>query len=608
MIKNIVNRIFDAKADAIGLAVFRMCYAVVLFFEILQLSEFRKIIYDQIPFQYQGEINVTYIFGLWIVALALLFVGFYTRIAALLNCIFGIIIFSSASHFEYHVFYTYVGINFLLLFIPVSRVFSFDSLREKIKYTQTGKAYQINRKVLEINYLMPVFVGIALIYFDSIFLKLGNRLWTSGLGVWLPSSLPMAVWNDTSLLLNQKWLVLFLGYFVLVFEALFIFLFWFKSLRVPLMLIGIFFHIGILITYPIPLFALTFIIVYLLLIPPTFWLWMARKVRFAKPSYTFYYDEKNPLRNKIAVIIRHFDILKAVDCKSISNSNDDASPVFTTNELLAKAHGITTAGETSVGYDAYIQLFKSMVYLYPIGIFLTIPGISFLGRKLYKRLNSDWTSNTPNNLRLRQYEKPLDENQDTLFKGWNRLNITKTGWKITVVVLFALQCVLISGAMPVPIGLTLKKTIGVARHGVFLDYHFKGYNHIFKIVYVDQNGTKTVLPIIDENGMPGDYTSGVIWRHITFNVVTTHISKIKIENEIVPYLKHYFKAQGINGANADFEFFIKTIDTPVNWEKDFLHRQMAKPWVKVGDCHFEQKIALFEWNDTMNALVASEMQ
>ena len=608
MIKNIVSRIFDTKVDAIGLAVFRMCYVVVLLCEISQLFKFRKIIYDQIPFLYQGEINVTYIFGLWALALLFLFFGWFTKTAALLNFIFGIVIFSSASHFEYHVFYTYVGINFLLLFIPVSRVFSIDSLITKIKYTQTGKIFKIDRNVLQINYLMPVYVGIALIYFDSIFLKLDNRLWTSGLGVWLPSSLPMAVWNDTSLLLNQKEVVIFLGYFVLVFETLFIFLFWFKRLRVPLMVIGIFFHIGILVTYPIPLFALTFIIIYLLMVPPAFWLWIAGKMQFKNPVYIFYYDGENPFRNKIAAIIGHLDVFKAIDCKSVQKSSDVDSHIFTHEDLLSKAHGLNTAGKIYSGYDAYVQLFKAMIYSYPLGVLLTLPGVSHIARIFYRRISADWSAeSTPQNCMLRQHQMPLDENQNTLFKGWNRLAVSKMAWKITIVVLFVFQCMLITGSMPMALGTTLKKTIGVARHGVFLDYHFKGYNHIFKIVYRNSDGKKSVLPLIDENGMPGAYTSGVIWRHLTFNVVTTQISKIRFEKEIIPYLKHYMKAQAISG-DADFEFYIKTIKTPVNWEKDFLHRQMAKPWEKVGECHLSDKTGVFYWNAVMDTLVASEMK
>ena len=225
MRKNVIDNVFNEKVDAIGLSVFRMLYALVLFCETIQLFKFRHIIYDKEPFQYIGEIDVKFIFFFWFVVLGFLFLGLFTRFSTILNYIFGVIVFSSAKKFEYHIFYIYVNINFLLLFIPVSRVFSIDSLIKKIKYTSVRFQYVTDRKVQEINYLAIVFCSIALVYFDSVFLKLSSPMWMNGLGMWLPSSLPMVTWNDTSVLLNQEGLIKFLGYFVIVFEALFIFLF-----------------------------------------------------------------------------------------------------------------------------------------------------------------------------------------------------------------------------------------------------------------------------------------------------------------------------------------------------------------------------------------------
>ena len=267
MIKKAIAYIFDTKVDAVGLAVFRMAYSLILFFEVLQLFKFRNVVYDKIPFVASGELYVGFIFLIWFVFLLLVFLGLFTRTALLVNYIFSMIIFSSAHEFEYHVFYAYVGINLLMLFMPVSRVLSLDSLIQKLKYTNIGRPYKVDRKVLEINYLIVVFTALGLVYFDSIFRKLMSPMWTDGLGMWLPSSLPFATWNDATFLLNQEFLVKFFGYLVIVFETVFIFLFWLKRWRWPLLLLGVFFHIGILITYPIPWFALTAVVTYVLMVP-----------------------------------------------------------------------------------------------------------------------------------------------------------------------------------------------------------------------------------------------------------------------------------------------------------------------------------------------------
>lgn len=610
MIKAFIDKIFNTKVDALGLSVFRILYAVIISFEIANLFRFRNIVYDKIPFDYVGEINVIYIFGLWVLVLICLFLGLFTRTAVLLNYIFGIIVFGSASKFEYHVFYTYTGVNFLLLFMPISRVFSLDSLIIKVKYSHIGKTFKVDRKILEINYLLPVYVGIALIYFDSIFLKLQNKLWTSGLGVWLPSSIPMAVWHDTSLLLNQKEVMYFLGYFVLVFEALFIFLFWFKKIRLPLMFIGIFFHIGILITYPIPLFALAFVVIYLLLVPASFWLRIATLFKSKKIYYTFYYDAECPLCNKVVVVIKHLDVFHTIACKTVQGNyqNDPAIQHFDEEILLINIHGVTSGGKVYAGYWCYVQLFKSLKYLYPLGLLLSVPGISHLGKNVYRYIAGErlTTRCTTENCTLPEYTEPTDENQDIMVKGWNQLSITKKFWKIIIVTLFLAQCLLISGAMPGSVQMVFNKTMGVARHGVFLDHHFKGYNHIFKVVYVDKNGVRTTIPIIDDQGMPGAYTTGIIWRNISFNVVTSRIKEKKFEDGILPYLKFYLADKQLDASQADFEFYYKEIETPVSWEKDFLHKQMAKPWIKAGTCKFKGNANVFEWNSAMDALTAKE--
>lgn len=610
MIKNTIHEIFNKKVDALGFSIFRMLYTLIVFCEVLHLYRFRNIIYDRVPFLVRAEVNVDFIFGFWFVTLILLFVGLFTRFATILNYLFGIIIFSSALQFEYHVFYTYVGVNFLLIFLPVSRVFSLDSLIQKVKYTHIGKPYQIDRKILEINYLLPVYIGIALIYFDSIFLKLQNRLWTSGLGVWLPSSLPIATWNDLSFVLNQKELMLFLGYFVLVFETVFIFLFWFRKLRVSLLVIGIFFHVGIMLTYPIPYFALTFVVIYLLLIPVSFWTGIASKLKSKKTIYTFYYDAECPLCNKVVVVIKHLDVFHTVSCLTVQGNyqNDAALQPFSEETLLINIHGVTASGKVSVGYWSYVQLFKSLVYTYPLGIVLSVPGISHIGRKIYSYIAGDRLTIrcTAENCSIPVLNTPTEETQDVLIKGWNQLAITKKTWKVVVVGLFIIQCLFIAGLMRNPIGAGLKRAFGVSRHGVFLDHHFKGYNHAFKVMYVGKDGKRTIVPIMDENGMPDDYVSGVTWRNITFNVVTSIIREHKFEKGIVPYLRFYLNDNHLSVHNANFEIYYKTMETPVNWELNFLHKQMVKPWIKAGTCQINEKTEAFQWNAAMKELISNE--
>lgn len=621
-----MNKIFNLKIDASGLSLFRIFYCIILFFEIKQLFIFRNVIYDKQPFIVTGELDVSFLFYFWFVIVICLIVGFRTRFAAIINYIFSVIIFSSATDFEYHVFYVYVGINFLLIFMPVSRVLSFDNLLQKLKYSNSTKTYKVDSKVLQINYLIPVFVGIGLVYIDSVFHKLSSKLWLDGLGVWLPSSLPMITWNDTSFLLNQEWAVKFLSYLVLVFEAVFIFLFWIKRFRMPFFILGVFFHIGILIAYPIPYFALAYIAIYLLMVPVSLWKKISDKFKFSTALYTFYYDGECPLCQKVVLIIKHFDIFKSVNCKTVQNNYQEnpALKDLDENSLLTNIHGVNSDGKIAVGYWAYVQLFRYLLYTYPLGLLLSIKGISNLGVKVYNYIADNRLTErcTLQSCPVPVYCEPSGEKQDFFIKGLNRVYLTQVFWKgiIITVILGQLFMIWYSPTVQHYIPLknrlnkivdipyqnsqwVLKKYLGITSHTVFLNEHFEGFNHIFKITYFVNNKEKEV-PILDNDGMPAEYVSGSIWRNISFNVVTQKIEKEKFEKGILPYLKYYCKDNDIS--LGDFNFYVKEIQIPDKWEKDFLIKQIRQPWQKVGKCKIVKDSLDFYWNQRMSNILNDE--
>ena len=92
-------------------------------------------------------------------------------------------------------------------------------------------------------------------------------MWSSGLGLWKPASVPHAIWCDLSFLLNQRPLVIFLGYLTLYFETAFVILIWFPRLRLPLFVIGIGLHLGTAIVFPLPWFGLVMCALYIPLLP-----------------------------------------------------------------------------------------------------------------------------------------------------------------------------------------------------------------------------------------------------------------------------------------------------------------------------------------------------
>jgi predicted DCC family thiol-disulfide oxidoreductase YuxK len=616
------------KVDATGLAVFRICYITIVFFEVLQLYKYRNIIYGKYSIGSFGELHPEFIFRFWFVILLFLFLGIFTRISSIINYIFGVIIFSSATAFEYHVFYAYVGINFLILFMPISRVLSLDSLLQKLKYTTIGKPFIVDRKILKLNYLIPVFVAIGLVYFDSIFHKFSSKMWINGLGVWLPSSLPMVTWNDTSFLLNQKWLILSLGYLVFIFETVFIFLFWNKKFRLPFFIIGVFFHIGILIAYPIPWFALTVISVYLLLVPIAFWNKISEIIKCKRPVYKFYYDAECPLCNKVIVVIKHFDIFNKINCLTVQENykKDEIISNYNEDDLLINIHGVTNDGKVVVGFWTYVELLKAMRYTYLLGLFISLPLVSLMGEKIYKYIagNRLTVRCTAENCSIPVYTVPPKENTDFLVKGWNQFNITKWFWKVILTFLVFGQLLMIwfspliqnnlsQGLSPLntivskPYTLSksfYRKYFGVTRHDVFLDYHFEHFNHILRVEALTIDNKIVNLPIINDRGNPIGMNNGSIWRNVSFNMITPVLGKSKIEKAVVPYFLYFQETNKIKVKK--YFFYIKTIEIPSIWEKDFLKKQMEKSWEEVGEVIVEKEIFFFEWNKRMDEILSEE--
>lgn len=264
------------KVSAVPLAVFRIAYGSVLFLEVCQLFRFRHLVFDPVPYVVTSELGTGYLLGAWLVAIACVIVGLYTRVAAVASYTMTLATFGSFSRFEYHLDYVLTGINLLIVFMPVSRALSLDRLLEsRSTRGETTDPAEVDR----IHPELLVLVGIGLVYFDSIFYKLASPMWTSGLGVWLPASLPQVTWLDLSPVLDQKWLVLGLGYLTLVFESLFLALVWFDRLRPALLAIGLGLHLGIGLAFPIPWFALGVVALYVLLVPPA---WFAAAERLLR--------------------------------------------------------------------------------------------------------------------------------------------------------------------------------------------------------------------------------------------------------------------------------------------------------------------------------------
>lgn len=274
-----IRYFFFKEVDGIGLAAFRVFFFINLLAEIVFMYAHRHLYYDRIPYIEGIEIALSIPFLFWGLSLIALVVGFMTRIAAVVNYFMVMVFLTGLANFEYHMDYVYTGISFLAIFMPLGKVFSVDRWIKKWRNRNHETQFNLSRGVRSVYYYVPVLFGLAVVYTDSIFFKFISPMWLNGLGMWLPASMPpVTIWND-SFMLDNFYLMKFLGYLTLAFEILFIFLFWFKPFRVPFMIIGVGLHVGIFLEFPIPYFALGSVAIYALMVPIKWWKRIERGIR-----------------------------------------------------------------------------------------------------------------------------------------------------------------------------------------------------------------------------------------------------------------------------------------------------------------------------------------
>lgn len=605
-----IKRLYNKKISGLGLAIFRIAFSLILFCEVVKLNYFRHLIFDKIPFLAPAEIDFGIPVKIWMVVLIFMMLGLFTRLMTIINYLLTVILIGSISTYGYHMFYTYLGMNFLMLFLPVSRNLSLDRLLLKYTYSNTRFQYAPPKEVSILSYYIPILLGVAFVYFDSVFYKFPSAYWSKGLGVWCPTSLPFTNFISIPALLDQKYVMLFMGYLTLAFEFIFIFTFFRKKWRVPLLIIGLGLHLGILICYPIPYFALGMCAVYILMAPVSWWEKLFR-VNKKPAKLTFYYDGECPLCNRTKITIQHFDIAERVHFKTVQYyaEQDEVLKNIPTDDLLDDIHSVKN-GKVYKGLDTYIQVFNAITYLKPLSWILRIPGIYHTGKAVYQFVakNRNTERCTEENCGYTPPTVPPDEDQFKILQNYTLKDLKISLISIGLVLIIIIQALVSynsigskGGFENTSVGKRISKIsdavekrsktyAGITHHAVFIDSHFFKYNHIISVAYVDKNGHETWLPIIEKDGTPGKYLYGPIWTKWSFSVSNNIINQDHLKTGIRDFTAFWAAMNDVNLEDAKFIIKVKKIDTvPYHWEKGFLLKQMNKPWTNVGTATWSHK-------------------
>jgi predicted DCC family thiol-disulfide oxidoreductase YuxK len=623
-ILSLVRRGLDQQVPATGLGVFRIGFSLVIAQEVLFLFYFRHLIFDPVPYLDRASPMLHFFLLAWLGVAVCLAAGYQTRRAAALNYLFWVVFVCFTplwQDFDGGFDQLMTGTSFLLIFLPAERALSLDNLRHKLRYSRPSRPWQPPGEVTVLAYLLPVGISLGLLYFDSGLHKLSSEFWRNGMGAWLPSTMPYYMSAlDLSPLLNLKPVEQFIGYSIVLFQFLFLPLFWRRRFRVPMLLVGSAFHAGIVVSLNIYPFGFAMLAHYLLMVPFRWWRAVGGAIRVARPRLTVFYDRDCPLCNRTVIFVRHFDARGAVDFKNLQEHARDyrALDAIPESTLLTDLYALDGNGRLRAGIDTYIGILRAMGYPAPLGWVFLLPGINRLARRVYRNI-------ADNRQRLvcgdacEPVPAPEFEDERPFARMYARYAGTRrqAAQRIAKFLVLALLLQANStvhygllyrwaGSRPADSAIALLDRLsdsvinyshaflGITPHALYMHDHFAGYNHLLALSYRDSSGRETWLPFVNEEGRllaPHWGRVQSMWANVA---VTSHLSRERLEKFLRKITAYWAVELGIDLDRADFAIKMKEVRVPMDWEYDLRRRNMAAPWRDIGAVAWRQGLMRVE--------------
>lgn len=605
MLNKIKEKLYDRMEPAFPLALFRIGFSLVLILELLQMMTLRDLIFQKDSLAATVPPFLTTLFVLWIIALVLLFIGYLTRPAAIVNYVIsvyllGFVVVNEANNWQ--VDSLFLTGAFLLMFMPVSACVSVESLMERRRQARV-RVRKLPRPQARFIHTAFLILLIGLFYLDSMFYKLSSDMYLSGLGLWAPASLPFTTYYDVSWLIDHEWLVRILGYSLLLYEGVYIFLVWFRPLRVWMSLAGILLHAGVLIVFPIPVMSLLVITIHLAIIPESAYRklydrWIAAKHK----RLTVYYDRLCPLCRQTVGILSALDFRKAIEWKALQDfaAEEKLLADIPEEDLLHDIYAVEKGEKLHKGVDTYAAVLRSMGWAYPAGLLLGLPPFHGIAAAIYGKVAAKRKREggcTDSTCGIGIVAPP--EKAATPFSG----KFWPAG---TFLLLWAVSFLIISFGTPAygkyltgensSLTAALRDTaavykritypvLGWTNHGVYTESHYEEYAFQTRLVYIDGDSS-VPLPIMDDNGFSRGYKVGRQWDNWAYATVKPDIPYEQAKNSMLDYAAFWAEDSGtdLHSGNGHIEIQRKPIDVSMDdFRPGLLQDNMDQPWSRIGE-------------------------
>jgi predicted DCC family thiol-disulfide oxidoreductase YuxK len=413
----------------------------------------------------------------------------------------------------------------------------------------------------------------------------------------------------------------------LVFQFSFIFFFSKRHLRSLYLIVGLGLHLGITLSLNIYPFGMGMLIFYVLLVPFSWWRALAQLITTKEPTLTVFFDQQCPLCNRTVLILNHFDIFHCIDFKSAQTyaSHYPAMATITSESLLLDLYALDANDRIYSGVDTYSQILRKMLYLYPVGLFLSLPGIHFLAVKKYRviadsrsRITCSTDCLVSNELQdktlyHRVFECFAIKKPKAFSRKLARILIAILVLQLNSTVHYGLIYRLDLGLKSNPISASIAEAsnalimvsltfLGITPHALYLHDHFAGYDHILAITYTDKNGVEQWLPFVNEQGRllaPNWGRVHSMWANIA---VTPTINNVRLKKFIMKVTAFWGHKTNLNLDNTVFHIQLKKIEAPFYWVPDQLHKNFLAPWVTIGSVNWKANVISFDLPENINSL------
>ncbi|WP_151736817.1 DCC1-like thiol-disulfide oxidoreductase family protein [Paenibacillus tengchongensis] len=605
MVKWLKAKLYDRKEPAFPLALFRMGFSLLFILEVLQMMYFRDLIFQQDSLAAEAPAFLSVLFALWLIALVLLLIGALTRPAAIVNYaisvyMLGFVTVNEANNWQ--VDSLFLTGAFLIMFMPVSACISVESLMERRRQARV-RVRKLPRPQARFIHTSLLILLIGLFYLDSMLYKLSSSMYLTGLGLWAPASLPFTTYYDVSWLIDHHWLVLILGYSLLVYELLYVFLVWFKPLRVWLSIGGVLLHAGVLVVFPIPVMSLLVTVIHLAVIPESAYRKLYDRLLAAKRKHlTVYYDRLCPLCRQTVGILSALDICKAIEWKALQDfaAEEKLLSGIPEADLLHDIYAVEKGTKLHKGVDTYAAILRSMGWTFPAGLLLGLPPVHGIAARIYgavaarRKLEGGCTDSTCGIGIAAPPEQAASVLAGKIWPAGTFLLL----WGISFIVLsfgtpfygkyITGEDSRTTAALRDTAAVYKRITypvLGWSNHGVYTESHFEDYRFQTRLVYVNGDAV-TALPIMDGSGFSRAYMVGRQWDHWAYATAHPGLPFEQASRSMLDYAAFWAERSGVDLAfgNGRIEIQRKPLEVSMDeFRPGLLKANMAQPWTRVGE-------------------------